>query len=112
MGMDPAERAHMLTATLAPELTPPLALVAAVQAAESELLASRARCVRAERLADARQLRNELEGELTELNDSIRWLLAERRVLVAHGSKFRLARVLPWACGVGAVGLVLALWVR
>lgn len=103
----------MLTATLAHELTPPLALVAAVQAAESELLATQARRARAEQLADARRLRDELEGELAELKDAIRWLHAERRALAAHASKSRLVRVLPWACGLGAaVGLVLALWVR
>lgn len=113
MGMGPAQPAHMLTATLPHELSPPLALVAAVQAAESELLASRARRARAERLADARRLRDELESELAELNDAVRWLHAERRALAAHASRFRMARVLPWACGLGAaVGLVLALWVR
>ncbi|MDP1919214.1 MAG: hypothetical protein Q8L14_23395 [Myxococcales bacterium] len=103
----------MLTATLAHELTPPLALVAAVQAAEWELLAAQERRARAERLADARRLRDELEGELAELKDSVRWLHAERRALAAHASKSRVARVFPWACGLGAVvGLVLVLWVR
>lgn len=112
MGMGPAQPAGMLT-DIAHELTPPLALVAAVQAAESELLAAQPRRVRAERLADARRLRDELESELAEVNDAVRWLHAERRALAAHASKSLVARVLPWACGLGAaVGLVLALWVR
>ncbi len=110
MGMGPAQPAPMLTAH---ELTPPLALVAAVQVAESELFALQGQRERAERLADARRLRDELQSELAELNDAVRWLHAERRALAAHASKSPVARVLAWACGLGAVvGLVLVLWVR
>lgn len=92
------------------ELNPSLDLLSAVHAAEAELTACLAR---AAHLCEVRQLRDELEGDLAELNQSLQWLRAEQRALRSLPTTTPFARLFPVACGLGAMaGIVLALWAR
>jgi uncharacterized protein involved in exopolysaccharide biosynthesis len=70
-----------------------------VHAAEAELAACLAR---AAQRSDVRQLRDELQTDLAELNQSLQWLRAERRALRSLPSSAP-RRLVPVACGLGAM---------
>jgi len=64
-----------------------------------------------ERLADLRRLRDELREDLDGVNESVRWLRSELRVLQRAQPAIRPSSIVYAACGLGALaGVTLAVW--
>lgn len=64
-----------------------------------------------ERLADLRRLRDELREDLDSVNDSVRWLRSELRMLKKAQPAISASSIVYAACGLGALaGVSLAVW--
>ncbi|MDP1824271.1 MAG: hypothetical protein Q8L48_13540 [Archangium sp.] len=67
----------------------------------------------ADRLIEARRLRDELREDLDAAQDSVRWLRSELRSLERLPPRPRVQSVVYVACGLGAiVGAGIAMWAR